>query len=493
MKNKKLLCLLGASLLGLSLTACDRNPDKPGPIVDDNIPEVTKDTKTKISIWSIIGQNNRDTFERAIDSFKEKYPNIEVDNVYQAGNYNQLADKVCDGFTGNNYPDLIQCYPDNVARFIDYGRAVRLDKFIDHSKIGLTAEDKEDYIDTFLEEGKSYATPGTYSMPFCKSTEEMFYNEDVLIGLNLSTVDSTINNGVPLNEKYLSNLTWDELFDKLCPAITEYNNKLPDNEKILKTDLQYNAVFAYDSDDNLFITLAKQYNAPYTSISKTGKGSVDFNNPEMKKIMKKFKQAYDKKYIITKGSAGGKYTNEFFTGQNTLFSVGSTGGVKYQFSDKNPMNVNATRIPQADLAKPYTISQGPGLAILNHNNDVLRQTAAWLLYKELTSAENCVDWTVNTGYTAIRHSVYKNQEYIDTLDVDSKQDKSLDKLMAKSRVAQAGIVKDTFTSPAFKGSSKCRTEVGGLVTRILNSQGADIDAIIDSEFQQAEDNTKLEL
>jgi hypothetical protein len=48
--------------------------------------------------------------------------------------------------------------------------------------------------------------------------------------------------------------------------------------------------------------------------------------------MKTFHTAANNGYIISKGSAGGNYTNTYFTKQNTLFSVGSTGGVKHQFS-----------------------------------------------------------------------------------------------------------------------------------------------------------------
>ncbi len=48
-----------------------------------------------------------------------------------------------------------------------------------------------------------------------------------------------------------------------------------------------------------------------------------------------------------------------------------------------------------------------------------------------------------------------------------------------------------FVSPAFKGSSQTRTQVGGLMTSVLTSNGSD--TTIESLFKKAEDNSKLAL
>jgi hypothetical protein len=44
--------------------------------------------------------------------------------------------------------------------------------------IGLSAEDKADYVTAFMDEGKKYSVAGTYSLPNCKSTELMFWNKE---------------------------------------------------------------------------------------------------------------------------------------------------------------------------------------------------------------------------------------------------------------------------------------------------------------------------
>ena len=482
--KKKMMLALGLIALGMSLASCGGTGD--GGDGGDTTGGVVK-TPVTISLWSITGQNNQPQLESYIESFKKIEPNVTIENVYQTGvSYSGLEELVTKGFLTNNYPDIVQAYPDAVANFIDYDKAVKLDAYMDNATYGWTEEDKNDILPAYLQEGKEYTVPGTYSLPYSKSTEEMFYNADVLIGLDLSKVDSSINGGAPLNQAYFDKLTWTELFDKLCPAIDTYNKALPENEKILKTDMSYHGIFAYDSDDNLFITLAKQFGYGYTSV-KDGKGSVDFNNDGMKATLKTFKNAYDKGYFITKGTAG-DYTNTAFTKRNALFSVGSTGGVKYQFSADDPMNVGVARIPQADVNKAYTINQGPSLCVLDHN-DANRKLASWLFYKHMTNVENSLDWAINSGYSGIRKSNYEDESYIEAKDPTTKQEKTLDILMAKSANYLPKINDGLFVSPAFKGSSTCRTQVGGLLTSVLISDGTE--ATIESLFKKAEGIAKL--
>lgn len=485
--------LLKGATLALTLAflaSCGSGKDNPTPDPGPVTPTTGIITeKTEVNLWSIIGNNNQPYLNKIIEDFKEVEPNVTVTSTIIQGSYSDLKDAVIKGFTANNYPDMVQCYPDHVAEYLNYGKAVDLTDYMNNSTYGWTSSDFDDIIPEYLDEGREYATEGTYSLPFCKSTEQMFYNEDVLIGLDLSSVDSTINNGNPLNATYLNSLTWDELFDKLCPAIVAYDEKLPADQKLIKTDGAAHAVFAYDSDDNLFITLAKQYGYDYTAVdTSTGKASVLFNNDGMKSLLRKFNDAAKKGYIISKGSYG-DYTNTLFTKQYTLFSVGSTGGIKYQFDEKNPMNVGVAKIPQANASDPWVINQGPSLSVLDHG-DENRKLASWLFYKFLTNTENSLYWSLNTGYSCIRNSNLESDEYKEAADWDGKDQKTLDRVMAKSQAGMSDVGK-MFVSPAFKGSSKCRDQAGGLMTKALTTTN-NIEEI-DKWFEDAVNLCILEL
>ena len=134
--KKSLLLLLPLVLSTVTLAACGGNNGG--------------SKKTTITLWSITGKNNQGQLGNYIKAFEDKYPEYRVNNVIQTGmGYNELKDAVVKGFSGNNYPDIVQCYPDHVADYLDYGKAVNLDDYINDPESGLTEEDKDDYIASF--------------------------------------------------------------------------------------------------------------------------------------------------------------------------------------------------------------------------------------------------------------------------------------------------------------------------------------------------------
>jgi ABC-type glycerol-3-phosphate transport system substrate-binding protein len=449
-------------------------------------PFITEDVT--IHLWSITGKNNQEQLQSYVDAFMAKEPHVTVVNTIQTGmGYNELKDATEKAFTAETHPDIVQCYPDHVAEYLDYNKAVDLDPYINNPEYGWSTEEKNDYIESFLEEGTQYSVPGTYSVPYCKSTELMFYNP-VMLGIDLSQIDATINDGLPLNEYYFNNLTWEELFNKFCPAIVTYNDSLPEDKKILKSDQAHHGVFAYDSDDNLFITLCAQYGIPYTHIDEvTGEGVFDFYENEearnkLADILVKYNGYFKNGYITTQGVLKA-YTNTLFTAQNSLFSVGSTAGVSHQFSTSNPMDVEVTSIPKAADGDLKTIKQGPSLCILSHGalgkpdtNEVKnRKLASWLLYKTITSAKNSTTWSLNTGYTPIRKSTKESKKWLEYTEYEDLDANTIDSLKARNAeyTAQDKIQNSLFTSPAFLGSSTSRTAVGAALTQALQATSLD--------------------
>jgi multiple sugar transport system substrate-binding protein len=448
---------------------------------------IPDDQKITITYKSTTGKDTQPYLEAYLAEFNKTYPQYKAVAEYYSGSYDALKQDTIKGFSAGNYPDLVQCYPDHVAEYINYGKGVNLDTYIDDAEIGLSAEDKADYVPAYLEEGKQFQVSGTYLLPNSKSTELMFWNKGVLNGLKLPGV----NGGNALGQAYFDNLTWEELFNVLCPAIVTYDNGLEAGKKILKTDQAYHAVFGYDSDDNLFITLAAQYGYDYTSINTTtGKGSADFVNDGMKSLMKTFHTAANNGYIISKGSAGGSFTNTFFTKQNTLFSVGSTGGVKHQYDKSNPMDVGVARIPHADGKDPKVISQGPGVTVLSHGTDEtgkLRAKGAYLLWKTMTTAKNSLNWAMNSGYMPIRTSSYADESYIAANDETQYEVSTLDRLMARSNTYGAKLSNDLFTSPVFIGSSACRNAGSAIMTYAL-TKGDITDEALAAKFTEQYNN-----
>lgn len=433
-----------------------------------------------INFWHPFNSKYASVITNFIEEFEEVEPNITVNLVYQ-GSYDDIKRQIITGFSAGNYPDIGICYPDQVADYIDYGKAVRLDQdFINNESYGWTEEDLEDIIPNYLEEGASYTIPGTYSLPFAKSTEAMFYNADVLIGLDLSSVDATINGGNPLTHEYLNNLTWEELFDRLCPAIVAHNATLPVDEQYLHDYQQYHGVVGHDSDSNLFITLAEQYGYGYTAIDEsTGTGKVLFDNEGMKSLMKTFNKAYQDGYFITKGSTWGNYMSSLFTQQNLLFYIGSTGGTEYNYTSN--FETGVARIPAAKDGNRHVISQGPSLTILDHSDEA-RSLASWLFCKFMLNKENATTLAIQSDYEPIRYSSYDTYEYKSYLDYLSNSSGS-DALLARVHKYCRSIMDDLYNTCSFKGSSSCIMTVANLVRLCLVEKN--LDEYIDKYFKDA--------
>ena len=452
---------------------------------------------TEILVQTTFNDTFGQIFKDAVEAVQKKEPHLTVKYDKYSGSYSDLKDEVIKGVPAGNYADVVAAYPDSVADFITSNVQLKMDRFMNNADYGWTEEEKNDFYEAYLAEGSNYSIPGTYSLPIAKSTEAMYYDSDKIIGLNLASIDPTINGGNAITEEYINNLTWDELFDKFAPALLAYRETLPTDaaKKAFLDQETYTdwAVVGYDSDDNLFITLAEQYGYGYTSMDPvTGNGKIEFVNDGMKNLMKKFNDAYKNKYFTTKGIIGTN-VNYRSNADAMLFSIGSTGGVNYQFSKDNPKNVGVARVPQAPGKATKLIQQGPSLAFLKHTGDDSNNRAlgAWLFYKELTSVRSSIAWATTTGYSPIRKSVAESDDFLDFSDPDNFNAKTSDRLKAINAAYQESTMEYLFTSPVFKGSSEARTQVGGLTTKAIGS--ADLDAEIDKLFNDAYNNTTLKM
>lgn len=487
--NKKSMILVGVTAL-LALAGCSNN-------------EKQSSKKIKIRYVNSWGKNYQPEIDNLISKFQAENPNIQIDNIIEGGYDGIHTQTTSDIASGNGeYGDLVICYPDHVVDYINYGVAVDIQELIDDPDIGWTEDEKEDMIQGFLEEGRQYPVEGTYSLPYAKSTEALYYNADVIVGLDLSSVDATINGGLPLTTDYIDNLTWEEFLDKLCPAIEAYNNALPAAEKIIRDggSGSITGICGYDSESNLFINLCEQYGYGYTSVNpQTGKASLDFNNDNVIALLQKFNEAGKKNYLVPSSRIeNNSYCSSFFTAQNLLFNIGSTAGVTHEVSQN--FDVNVTAIPGAGIesGNKHVISQGPSLCILAHPEDgreirKARIEAAWKFYNFMTTSRNSARWAVTVGYLPVRTSSLSEEIYLENADTTGKPSKSEELLKAKNTQYSTIASANVFTSPVFRGSSTARTQVGGVMASVLNSASTLSAQQIKTLLDQAENNIRLDM
>ncbi len=321
--------------------------------------------------------------------------------------------------------------------------------------LGLTDEQKADFIEGYYEEGRQFGDGLMYTVPFSKSTEVLYYDKTFFDANGIS---------VPT--------TWEEM-EQVCAQI-----KALDPQSI---------PLGYDSESNWFITMCEQYQSPYTSA--TGDHYL-FNNETNRSFVKMFNEWYNKGWLTTQ-SLYGAYTSGLFTattGVRSYMSIGSSAGSKYQRPTANadgsyPFEVGIATIPQVNMENAKVISQGPSVCIFKKDNPQ-EVVASWLFIKYLiTNVEFQAEFSMASGYVPVLKSVAENPVYADFL-AQADGGNFVAALSAKVCLAQADAY---YVSPAFVGSSTARDQAGSLMSKCLALTGDDVDAQIEAAFEDAID------
>ncbi len=190
------------------------------------------DGRTKVVMWHNSNTVTQAALDNFVAEFEKENPDINVELTKESGDYTAILSKTSTGLAAGengNWPDIFLGYPDSVSQLLPSGKVVELGQFMNDPEIGLTEEELEDYVPTYIEEGTKYQFPGTYSLPYAKSTEAMYYNK-VILNMDLTGYGTISAPGNIITEDYLKDLTWEEIFNNLGPALLAKNEALSDAE-----------------------------------------------------------------------------------------------------------------------------------------------------------------------------------------------------------------------------------------------------------------------
>ena len=461
---KKIISLLLAvvMLMGVAMMAgCDAQSTG----ANFEVPEGGYDgSAVTITFSHTMGTNLTPVLDQYIAEFNKLYPNITI-QYESIGGYDDVRDQISTQITVGNQPNIAYCYPDHVALYNLAQAVTQLDNLIESDikvtradgtteVLGLTDEQKADFVEGYYNEGKMFGDGLMYTLPMSKSTEVLYYNKTFFEANNLK---------VPT--------TWDEL-EQVCAQIKAIDpNSIP---------------LGYDSESNWFINMCEQQKSPYTSAS--GDHYL-FDNEQNHAFVKRFREWYQKGYLTTQ-TIYGAYTSGLFvseTSPRSYMSIGSSAGATHQRpaadADGNyPFEVGIATIPQLDNSNRKVISQGPSLCIFNKSNPQ-EVVASWLFVKFLTTnVEFQAAFSMASGYVPVLKSVANNEIYAQHLAA-ADGGKYISSLASKVCLEQADAY---YTSPAFNGSSAAREQVGLLISKCLTANdNGDVDAMIAKAFKDA--------
>jgi len=421
------------------------------------------DGKTTIVFYHTMGATLQEVLDKYIAEFNQLYPDIIVEHK-PVGGYDDVRDRIKTELTVGEHPNIAYCYPDHVALYNIVKAVQPLDDLIGSTntvtradgtleQIGLTQEQIDNFIDAFYNEGRAFDDGLMYTMPMAKSTEVLYYNK---------TFFETHGLKVPT--------TWDEM-EEVCKRIKEID---PDCTPL-----------GYDSEANWFITMCEQYGSPYTST--TGDHFL-FDNETNRNFVARFREWYQKGYVITQELLGG-YTSSLFTQDlsewNCYMCIASSAGALHQrpqnYDGSYKFEVGIASIPQVNPAAPKAIFQGPSLCIFK-DADEDKVLASWLFVKFLiTNVDFQAEFSMTAGYMPVLESVVEHPVYADFLENANGYEGLL---MQAIKVAfeQADAY---FTSPAFVGSSEARDQVGILLQYCMCDNSAATAEGIKKAFERA--------
>jgi ABC-type glycerol-3-phosphate transport system substrate-binding protein len=224
-KNFRLVLIV--ILTAIILTAC-------GPAA-----EPAADEPIEIVIWNTWSDHHVEAFQKLIDDFNEKHPNITV--VQQPQPLADYEAKVMQAVREGEGPDIISSWPTVAANYIKDGLIVNLSEYIDDPEIGIPGF--KEMVPPGIYKTITQWDGNVYLFPFTSGGEVFYYNKTLYDDLGLS---------VPT--------TWEEL-EEVSRIITSETGK---------------PAFGFDNEIDGFQVLIMQHGSGYINPETY---TVEYNNP----------------------------------------------------------------------------------------------------------------------------------------------------------------------------------------------------------------------
>ncbi len=454
--------------------------------VAQNVPERLDESKAiKLTFWAKIDTNKtqKDVYVNAIEEFQKLYPNVEIELMMYA-DYSRIFSDVIKNIHTNTLPNICITYTDHIATYLDGQDIVlQLDNWILDDQYGLGGSElkfdtpkEEEIVPEYLNE--CLINGHYYAMPFMRSTEAMYINQDMVEKLGYELPDV---------------LTWDfvwEVSEKAMEKNTDDTFKINSQNVIIP--------FIWKSTDNMMITMLKQLSAPY---SKSNGEVLIFNDVTRSLLKEIYTHAKSRAFSTFQISS---YPGNFLNAGQCIFAVDSTAGATWMGGD-GPMqdiheeqivhfNIAVRPVPQYDPDHLQMIRQGPSICIFNRA-DEQEVLASWLFVQYLLSNDVQLGYAETEGYVPVTLKAQQSAEYRDYLG--RKGEDNSDHYAVKIEATELLLkhTADTFVTPVFNGSASLRSAAGQLIEETVKAARRNKemnDSFIDEQFQKVADLYRLD-
>lgn len=418
------------------------------------MPETFDDSSPiEIVFWAKNDTNKNQVavYQQAIDEFQALYPNVTV-NMRLYTDYSRIYNDVITNISTDTTPNVCITYPDHIATYLTGSNIVMpLDDLMADARFGLggsevrfDAPKKEEIVPEFLQECRIGGH--TYAMPYMRSTEALYINEDLVKKLGYEVPD------VP---------TWDFVWEVSEKAMEQ------DADGVFKVNGQKVLIpFIYKSTDNMMISMLKQLDAPYSNDA----GEILIFNDSTKGLLEEIYKHGKSRAFSTFGISS--YPGNFLNAGQCIFAIDSTAGATWMGSEAPMLDIHeeqvvsfhtkVTVIPQFDPEHPKMISQGPSVCVFSKKNgqEVL---ASWLFVQYLLTNGIQLGYAETEGYLPVTKKALESAEYQDYLSRKGEDNKEHYDIKIEASELLMNHTGDVFVTPVFNGSASLRSAAGQLI------------------------------
>ncbi len=385
---KKLLALLLALVMALSLVACGSTSEEPAaddaaeePAASDSTGEDTAEEASgevvTIDVWHSMEGTNGEAFEAMVAAFNEgagKELGIYANSVFQGSDCASKLKTLIQTNDIANMPDVCLIYGASLPVVAEYEGTVPVDTMYGTGSASLSKED------IVASTAQTYTYQGTQvCMPFNSSTILLYYNVDAFneVGLDPENPPATMDELIAACEK----LTVKDGSGN----VTRYGLNL----KISRYEM-VNLIGNQGAEGTYFADNASGRDGLINEITSTD---------EMLNVYK----AWEK--LAATGGLKYVYDNqneEFATGISamTIMSSARIGSVTKLTTDSG-MNWAVAYLPDVNEGDAGGTCVGGASLVMFDNGGEAEKAAAWEFIQYAASAETQATWSMATGYLPV--------------------------------------------------------------------------------------------
>ena len=429
--KKQLLCLLSAVTIAVSCTGCTSSGIK------------SKNPLT-VTVWTYYNGDLLEAFNSLVNEFnegegKEKGIKVECSSL---GSVNDLETNVLNSAEGKvgaaEMPNIFSAYADTAYTMDQMGKIADISDY-------LTAEEKETYVKSYLEEGDFSGDGSIKIFPVAKSTELLFLNET----------------------------DWEAFAGETGASYED----LETVEGLLDTAKKYydwsdgKAFFGRDAMANYMLIGAKELGSELFQV-KDGRMTLDFKEEIARKLWDSYYVPYIKGYF----NASGRFRSDDIRTGNLIGYVGSTASATYfptqvveSDTKSHDITLKVLPAPVFEGSEAYAVQQGAGMVVTKASVEFLK----WF-----TRTENNIAFSVGSGYLPVTREA-NDRKKIKSCNIDISD--------SMEEVLSVGVdtvnTSTMYTPKAFEGSNDARNILEHTMSDLAKADRT----VVEERIQNGED------